>query len=156
MRVLCNHETVARRVACDLATLYFVNKTSQVLNKGYICMYTGDYRIRLFLYNFNRHSKGERPNGFHFQKGERTIGSDYMKTLCIIRLYIYPITIKENNTDVLFMLLTQIKRMYRASLLTRRTCALIRHTSYRMLVQEIVRQSHHLSDFVASSYNTHL
>ena len=44
----------------------------------HICMYMGDYRIRDFLYNFNRHSKGER-----------TIGSDHMKTLCIIRLYIY-------------------------------------------------------------------
>ena len=37
-----------------------------------------------------------------------------------------------------------------------RTCALIRRTSYRMLVQEIVGQSHHWSDFVASSYNTRL
>ena len=35
-------------------------------------------------------------------------------------------------------------------------CVLIRRTSYRMLVQEIVLQSHHSSDFVASSYNTRL
>ena len=66
------------------------------------------------------------------------------------------ITINENNTDVLFMLLAQIKRIYIYTLPSRRTCALIRHTSYRMLVQEIVRQSHHLSDFVASPYNTSL
>ena len=104
----------------------------------------GDYRIRDFLYNFNRHSKEERTNGVHFKKGERTIGSDHMKTLCIICLYIYLITINENNnTDVglLFMLLAQIKRIY--TLPTRRTCAPIRRTSYRMLVQEIVWQSHH-------------
>ena len=76
----------------------------------HICMYMGDYRIRDFLYNFNRHSKGERTNGVHFKKGERTIGSDHMKTLCIIRLYIYLITTNENNnTDALFMLLAQMK-----------------------------------------------
>ena len=104
-------------------------------------MYMGDYRIRDFLYNYNRHSKGERTNGVHstdFKKGERTIGSDHMKTLCIICLYIYLITINENkNTDVLFMLLAQIKCIYIYPT-TRRTCALIRRTSYRMLVQEIV------------------
>ena len=88
--------------------------------------YLGDYRIRdFFLYKFNRHSKGERTNGVYFKKGERTIGSDHMKTLCIMHLYIsiyyyittititiyIPyITINENNnTDVLFMLLAQIK-----------------------------------------------
>ena len=39
----------------------------------HICMYMGDYRIRDFLYNFNRHSKGESADGVHFKKGERTI-----------------------------------------------------------------------------------
>ena len=80
--------------------------------RSYICMYMGDYRIRDFLYNFNRHSKGERTNGVHFKKGERTIDPDHMKTLYIIRSYIYLITINENNnTDVLFMPLAQIKRL---------------------------------------------
>ena len=73
---------------------------------GHISMYMGDYRIRDFLYNFNRHSKGERTNGVHYEKGERTIGSDHMKTLCIIRSYIYLISYYKSSSVCLFVCLS--------------------------------------------------
>ena len=95
----------------DFLHEHAIGRTS---NETYAQSYIGDYRIRDFLYNFNRHSKGERTNGVHYKKWERTIGSDHMKTLCItsMRLYIYLITINENNnTNVLFMLLAQTKRL---------------------------------------------